>query len=634
MCGIAGFIDKTQSSSAVQLTSMTDSLAHRGPDGTGGELFNTPGCLLALGHKRLSIIDLHSNASQPMSFGDWWIAFNGEIYNFQEIKDELIETGRIFHTQSDTEVILQSFDEWGHEAVHRFIGMFAFALYNKTLNRVFFYRDRAGVKPLYYYTDKEQFLFSSELKAFHKYPAFKKELNIDAAAQFLQYGYILAPDSIFRNTYKLKPGHFIDFDLTTFTYSEHKYWDVADFYNKPKLDINEGEAKKQTEALIMSSCKYRMVADVPVGVFLSGGYDSSTVAAVLQKENPTKIKTFTIGFEEKKYDEACYAKKVADYLGTDHTTQYCTIRDASALIPLIPEYWDEPFADASAIPTMLVSKLARKTVTVALSADAGDELFAGYTKYSYVLNATNKIKTIPKSIRGSIAALLQKIDPDSIPYFNNTYNFKTRYYKGISLLSANTVQDGLQGLAKFFTDLEINQLFNDPAKSDGSSFLISGISEEFADDLSTLLCTDYKTYMVDDILTKVDRASMSVSLEGREPLLDHRLVEFVAQLPNHFKINNGNKKYLLKEICHQYLPKDLMERKKMGFGIPLVEWFDAEIKEYINLYLNRSYITSQGLFRLDTINKLLQGYTKNKSENVFKLWNLIMFQLWYERWMK
>ncbi|MBU0694975.1 MAG: asparagine synthase (glutamine-hydrolyzing) [Bacteroidetes bacterium] len=634
MCGIAGFIDNTRSFSEDQLNNMTGTLAHRGPDGTGGEIFKTDTCNLGLGHKRLSIIDLHSNASQPMFYGDWCIVFNGEIYNFQEIKDELINKGRSFNTQSDTEVILQAIDEWGHAAVNFFIGMFAFALYHKVLNRVFFYRDRAGVKPLYYYTENGQFLFSSELKAFHKYPAFKKELNRDAAAQFLQYGYILAPNTIFRNTFKVKPGHYIDFDLTSSTFTEHKYWDVTDFYNKPKLDISENEAKQKTEELLTSSCIYRMVSDVPVGVFLSGGYDSSTVAAILQRDSSTKIKTFTIGFEEKKYDEASYAKKVADHLGTDHTTQYCTIKDASSLIPLIPEYWDEPFADASAIPTMLVSKLARQSVTVALSADAGDELFAGYTKYSYILNTSNKIKGIPSSIRSSMAGLLQKIDPDSIPYFNSTYNFKTRYYKGISLLKANTVQDGLKGLAKFFTDHEIDQLFHGSATSDGSSYLFSGISEEFADDLSKLLCTDYKTYMVDDILTKVDRASMSVSLEGREPLLDHRLVEFVAQLPNHFKIKNGNKKYLLKEICHQYLPKDLMDRKKMGFGIPLVEWFEAEIKEYINLYLNSTYISAQGLFRLEAIDKLLKGYDKNKSENVFKLWNLIMFQLWYERWMK
>jgi asparagine synthase (glutamine-hydrolysing) len=634
MCGIAGFIDKTQRFSEEQLKLMIDTLSHRGPDGDGVKVIKENNYCLGLGHKRLSIIDLHSHASQPMTYGDWCIVYNGEIYNFREIQEELISKGRKFDTQSDTEVILQSFDEWGHQAVHRFIGMFVFALYNRRTKRVFIYRDRAGVKPFYFYTRDEQFIFASELKAFHPYPGFIKELNQDAAAQFLQYGYILAPNTIFNNTYKLRPGHYLDFDLESFTFTENKYWDVADYYNKPKLDISEAEAKLKTEELIKSSCNYRMVSDVPVGVFLSGGYDSSTVAAVLQKDSASKIKTFTIGFEEKKYDEAIYAEKVAAYLGTDHTTQYCTVRDARTLLPSIPEYWDEPFADASAIPTMLVSKLARKSVTVALSADAGDELFAGYTKYSYILNASAKLKHLPASLRNTIGKLLQKIDPDHIPYFNKTYNFKTRYYKGISLLKAANVQDGLQGVAKFFTDDEIRRLFLDQVDSDGSNFLLSGIDEEFADDLSKLLCTDYKTYMVDDVLTKVDRASMSVSLEGREPLLDHRLVEFVAQLPNRFKINSGVKKYLLKEICHQYLPKEIMERKKMGFGIPLVEWFEAEIKAYTDLYLNPGFIAAQGLFRSGSIQSLLDGYRNNKSENVYKLWNLIMFQLWYERWMK
>ncbi len=634
MCGIAGFIDKTQRFSEEQLKLMIDTLSHRGPDGDGVKVIKETNCYLGFGHKRLSIIDLHSHASQPMIFGDWFIVYNGEIYNFQEIKEELIKVGRTFITQSDTEVILQSFDEWGQQAIHRFIGMFAFALYNRRAKRVFIYRDRAGVKPLYFYTSDQQFVFASELKAFHQYPGFSKELDLDGAAQFLQYGYILAPHTIFKNTYKLRPGHYIEFDLESFTFTEEKYWDVADYYSRPKLEISEEEAKRRTEDLLKSSCNYRMVADVPVGVFLSGGYDSSTVAAILQKDNASKIKTFTIGFEEKKYDEAVYAEKVAAYLGTDHTTQYCTVKDARTLLPLIPEYWDEPFADASAIPTMLVSQLARKSVTVALSADAGDELFAGYTKYSYILNASAKLKHVPASLRNSVGTLLQKIDPDNIPYFNGTYNFKTRYYKGISLLKAANVQDGLQGVAKFFTDDEIGKLFCDQAGSDGSNFLLSGVVEEFADDLSRLLCTDYKTYMVDDVLTKVDRASMSVSLEGREPLLDHRLVEFVAQLPNRFKISNGVKKYLLKEICHQYLPKELMERKKMGFGIPLVEWFEREIKEYINLYLNQGYIKAQGIFNMGTISEMVQRYEGNKSANVFKLWNLIMFQLWYEKWMK
>jgi asparagine synthase (glutamine-hydrolysing) len=633
MCGIAGFIDIRGRSSLEDLQRMSDVLKHRGPDGAGYEIFYSNNLEIGLGHRRLSIIDLHIGASQPMHYGDLSIVFNGEIYNFKEVRDKLQKLGRSFKTQSDTEVLLHSFDEWGHEAVHQFIGMFAFVLYNKSTNHVFLYRDRAGVKPLYYYFNDGLFLFSSELKSFHQHPNFKKILNLNAAAQFLQYGYILAPNTIFENSFKLKPGHYLDFDLENSTFQEHKYWDVTDAYNKPKLKISEAEAKDETEKLLVSACNYRMVADVPVGVFLSGGYDSSLVAATIQSNTSTKIKTFTIGFEEKIYDEAPYAEKVAAHLGTDHITQYCTIKDAKELIPLIPEFWDEPFADPSSIPTMLVSKLARKSVTVALSADAGDELFGGYTKYSYILNATNKFQLAPKSLRRGLAQVLDKIDPENIPFFNKTYNFSTRYYKGISLLKSGSAQESLQGIAKFYTDHEIDMLFNKGVRSDGDNFLFTGLLPQYTDTLSALLCADYKTYMVDDILTKVDRASMSVSLEGREPLLDHRLVEFVAQLPSCLKIKNNSKKYLLKEICHQYIPKAIMERKKMGFGIPLVEWFDAEIKLYVDLYLSQEYIKQQGLFNLATVDGLVKRYQWNKSENVFKLWNLIMFQLWYEKWM-
>lgn len=634
MCGIAGFIDLSRQTTIADLQKMTDSLEHRGPDGGGYEIFDTrAGSTLGFGHRRLSIIDLHTSASQPMIYSNWSIVFNGEIYNYREIKNELLLLGRSFLTNSDTEVILHAFDQWGHAAVDKFIGMFAFALYNKITGRVFFYRDRAGVKPLYYYYHQGLFLFSSELKAFHQHPGFEKHLDLNSSAQFLQYGYILTPNTIFKNTYKLLPGHYLDFNLENFSITENKYWDVSDFYNRKKLDISEAEAKDETEKLLVSACNYRMVADVPVGVFLSGGYDSSLVAATIQSNTSTKIKTFTIGFEEKIYDEAPYAEKVAAHLGTDHITQYCTIKDAKELIPLIPEFWDEPFADPSSIPTMLVSKLARKSVTVALSADAGDELFGGYTKYSYILNATNKFQLAPKSLRRGLAQVLDKIDPGKIPYFNKTYNFSTRYYKGISLLKSGSAQESLQGIAKFYTDHEIDMLFNKGVRSDGDNFLFTGLLPQYTDTLSALLCADYKTYMVDDILTKVDRASMSVSLEGREPLLDHRLVEFVAQLPSWLKIKNNNKKYLLKEICHQYIPKAIMERKKMGFGIPLVEWFDAEIKLYVDLYLSQEYIKQQGLFNLATVDGIVKRYQWNKSENVFKLWNLIMFQLWYEKWM-
>lgn len=634
MCGITGFIDFTRNSNLQNLKDMTETLFHRGPDGGDYQLFEKDFASIGLGHRRLSIIDLHESAGQPMSFKDWVIVFNGEIYNFQEIRRELIAKGRNFSTLSDTEVILQSFDEWGHQAVDKFIGMFVFAIYNQSAEKLYIYRDRAGVKPLYYYHLDGLFLFSSELKAFHAHPRFDKVINNHAIAQFLQFGYILAPDTIFRHAHKLNAGHYLEIDVQNLTLVQHEYWNIAEFYNKPKLDLSKSEAQAHTKALLKSACEYRMVSDVPVGVFLSGGYDSSLVTAILQTERTEKLKTFTIGFEEKKYDESNHAKRVASYLGTNHVTQICSIQDAKEKILEIPDYYDEPFSDPSAIPTMLVSELARKDVTVALSADAGDELFGGYSKYQYVLNTIPKLAKIPIEIRKSIAGLLEKIDPNKVPYFNSTYNFKTRFSKGISLLKSRDTKEAQVNIAKYFSDEEISALFVHQANSNKSKFVNIGIIEEFEDAISAMLCADFKTYMVEDILTKVDRATMRVGLEGREPLLDHRLAEWVAQLPNEFKITQKGQKILLKEITHTYIPKEIMDRPKMGFGIPLVEWFQSEIRDYIHQFLSKDYIEKQGIFNFKTISQVIADFERNNSQNVFKLWNLLMFQLWYARWVK
>jgi asparagine synthase (glutamine-hydrolysing) len=634
MCGIAGFIDKTRKSGYEELSNMTETLAHRGPDGKGLIIFNDLNATVGFGHRRLSIIDLHESASQPMYFEDWCIVFNGEIYNYLEIRSSLKALGRVFTTDSDTEVILQAFDEWDLNAVDRFIGMYAFAIINFKKQKLWFFRDRAGVKPFYYYSDGQLLLFASELKAFHEHPRFSKEIDIKGAAQFMQFGYIKAPLTIFKNTFKLKPGHYIEFDISSFQYEEMSYWRALDYYNQPKMTIGDEEAILETEKLMLSAVEYRMVADVPVGVFLSGGYDSSTVTALLQHNRIEKIKTFSIGFNEPGFDEAPFAKKVAAYLGTDHTEYYCTSDDARKLIPEIPNHWDEPFADPSSIPTMLVSKLAREKVTVALSADAGDELFGGYSKYTYILNGAKRNSIIPKPFRNAAAGLLNNIDPGKIPYFNKTYNFQTRYYKGIELLKADGAMDGLSLIAKVFTDAEIDTLLNGRGLATGLSCSIPLIDEQFADDISQLLYTDYQTYMVDDILTKVDRASMSVSLEGREPLLDHRLLEWSARLPSNLKIRNGEKKFILKEICHKYIPKTMMARPKMGFGIPLVNWFDSEISSYVDQYLNQTYLQKQGIFSVIAVSKIVDSYRSSKRENVFKIWNLIMFQIWYERWMR
>lgn len=347
------------------LKKMTDTLFHRGPDGAGYELFNHPSAQIGFGHRRLAIIDLTIHGKQPMSFQDLWITFNGEIYNFNEVKKELIELGHSFSSESDTKVILHAFKQWGKECVHRFIGMFAFVIYDSINNTIFVCRDRTGVKPLYYYFKDNLFLFASELKAFHQHPDFVKEINPTAVAEFMQFGNVPGESCIFKHCSKLLPGHQLTLDLSNRNSAILRYWNVYDFYNKPKLSLSFEEAKKETEKIIQSACNYRMVADVPVGIFLSGGYDSTTVTAILQKESSQQLKTYTIGVPDIGLNEAPYAEDIAKHLGTNHTTYTCTQQEAIEVIQDLPFYYDEPFADSSAIPTHLVSKIARQDVTVA-----------------------------------------------------------------------------------------------------------------------------------------------------------------------------------------------------------------------------------------------------------------------------
>jgi asparagine synthase (glutamine-hydrolysing) len=488
-------------------------------------------------------------------------------------------------------------------------------------------RDRTGVKPLYFYHKNGLFMFASELKSFHQNPYFKKELDINVLAQYLQFGYILEPYSIFKNTYKLRAGYYLELDLKTREYKEVKYWDVIDFYNKPKTQISEKEAIEETERLLKSAFSYRMVADVPVGVFLSGGYDSSAVVAILQSSMSQKLKTFTIGFEEKEYNEAPFAKKVAEYLGTDHTEYYCTQKDALEIIPKLPEIYDEPFGDSSAIPTVLVSKLARQYVKVSLSADGGDEIFGGYTKYTLALNYFSKFSKVP--LKSLIHHFLNLINPSLIPYLNKTYNFETRYLKVKNILKARDIIEVLKYISQHFTDNQIENLFTKNIQKLTSNFDLQVNN----DNISKMLAIDYKTYLVDDILTKVDRATMSVSLEGREPLLDYRIIEFVSQLPSYYKIRNGEKKWLLKQIVHKYLPKEMMDRPKKGFAVPIFEWFRKELKEYMLYYLSQDRLEKEEIFNVKEIIKLRDKYLSGSRENIQRLWFILMFEMWRERWM-
>ncbi len=633
MCGISGFVDFHAKSTEATLKAMTDTLHHRGPDDSGYFFEGNTVHTLGLGHRRLSILDLSAHGHQPMEFENLTIAYNGEVYNFKEIRKELDQLGYRFVSDSDTEVLLKAFHRWGISAVEKFNGMFAIALYDKAASKVTLLRDRAGVKPLYWYHKNGLFMFASELKSFHQHPNFHKEINQSALHLYLQQQYIPEPHTIFQQTHKLKAGHYLQVDLQTQKITQTCYWDVIDAYNKPKLDISEEEAITHMETLLSSAFEYRMVADVPVGIFLSGGYDSSIVTALLQKNRTQKLKTFTIGFYEKGFDETPYAAEVARHLGTDHTEYYCTQKDALEVIPLLPEIYDEPFADSSAIPTTLVSRLARKEVTVALSADGGDETFAGYNNYTTTLKYHRFFSSIPPLPQKVLQSVLKRIDPHTLPFISGTYNFATRYKKVQEIIEAKSIIETMESTGKYISASEASALMLHSAETAQTNFSHYRPFEESNDALSKMLAIDYKTYMVDDILTKVDRATMSVSLEGREPLLDYRIIEFSAMLPSSYKYREGIKKYLLKKITHRHLPETLMDRPKMGFGVPLYEWFRDELKAYFLHYLDRGRLKREALFDTETIIKLRDRYLQGHHENVEKLWTLLMFEMWYEKWM-
>ncbi len=633
MCGISGFIDFNQKSSSVLLQEITDTLYHRGPDGSGYEFIQTHKYQIGLGHRRLSIIDLSETGKQPMQFGTVWITFNGEIYNFNEIKKELLNLGHKFNGHSDTEVILHSFAEWGIDCISKFIGMFAFVIYDTKKEEVFCVRDRAGVKPFFYYWENNLFLFSSELKAFHKHPLFKKEINLDAIAAFMQYGNVPTPHCIFNNAYKLEAGHYLKFDLKHKQIEKICYWNVYDSYNKPKLDIGFEEAKLETEKILKSAFNYRMVSDVPVGVFLSGGYDSACVTALLQKERTEKLKTFTISVPDIGLNEAPYAKDVSKYLGTEHYEFSCLQKEAIEIIEELPYYYDEPFGDQSSIPTTLVCKMARKQVTVALSADAGDEIFAGYNRYDYLIKYGTKLNQLPRFLSSSTSFLMNVIPAKSIPYFNQQYNFYNRYEKLKHLLKDPSPKNIMLSLSQQFSKDELQSIFVNKPNTLKTAYLSDELKSEYFTPLAFMMAIDYQTYLLDDILQKVDRASMSVSLEGREPFLDHRIIEWAAQLPDHYKYYKGSKKHIIKEIVHQYIPKTLMDRPKMGFAIPIENWLSVDLKEKVMAYLDENKVKEQGIFNPNKITRIKTDFYSGKKEYALKIWYLLMFQMWHEKWM-
>jgi len=634
MCGIAGFVDWNNKSNEHVLEQMTSALAHRGPDGGNATFEQCPTFQLGLGHRRLSIIDLSSRASQPMERHGNSLVFNGEVYNHVSIRNELMKEGYTFESDSDTEMILHAYHRWGIQCIDKFIGMFAFALCDKNTNELYLVRDRAGVKPLFIYQNDGLVLFASELKSFHQHSNFAKKINHAAAAAFFQYGHVPTPHCIFENCKKVNPGHYLKVNLLSKEVKNTCYWNVYDAYNQPPLDISLEEAKKETIVRMKDAFALRMVSDVPVGVFLSGGYDSVAVASILQSERTESLKTFTISVPSIGLNEAPYAKEIAAFIGTQHTEIECDAEQALALIPTLSYYYDEPFGDSSAIPTMLVSQHARKDVTVALSADGGDELFAGYNRYDYLMRFHGKLNRIPGWLRKFMANSMKRIPANAIPIARSKYNFHNRYDKLRMLIQDPSPQRIMLSLSEQFTHDTWCHLFQNPPVSLDSSYLSNELRHEHFSLLRYMMAIDYQTYMLDDILQKVDRATMSASLEGREPFMDHRLIEWAACLPDEFKYCKGVKKFILKEIVHQYVPQSLMDRPKMGFAIPLADWLMHPLRELVETYVSVEKVSQQGILNWPAVEKIKVDFYSGRKENATKLWYFLMFQLWYKEWME
>ncbi len=618
MCGISGFIDYSKNLRQQQLIEANNLMNHRGPNDSGDYFDVCNNFHIGLAHKRLSIIDVSSCGHQPMHFEHLSLVFNGEIYNYQEIKLKLIEKGYAFHSTSDTEVVLKSFHAWGMDALTNFIGMFAIGLYNHNTSELFLVRDRIGVKPLYYYVDSHQLIFASELKAILSYPKVTKEFDYESLNIFLHHGYIPSPLSIFRHIHKVTPGTYIRYHKKDLTH--HSYWDLKEKFSEYSQQriTDEPTALKKLDELVNDCVKYRMVADVPIGAFLSGGYDSSLVTAVMQRNTNEPVKTFTIGFNEASYNEANYARDVAEYLKTDHYEQYLHVDDALHLIDKIPTYFDEPFADSSQLPTMMVSKIAKEKVTVILSGDGGDELFCGYDRYDEAQFYWKYHKLLkPVAYANKFLPLESVLDYVDLKYKK--------------LLHLNNLQ-GIVNHRYILSKYYLNGLIkNSPFTiSDTFSHMLS-LSRNPQE---AFMLQDMLTYLPDDIMVKVDRATMSVSLEGREPLLDHRLFEFSFQLSHSLKYKNGEKKYLLKKLAHQYIPEKLLNRPKKGFSLPIHNWLKKDLNSLVEQYLSKEYINDQGIFDYHVLNFIKQQFYKEKGRGKYAttIWHLIIFQLWMNKY--
>jgi asparagine synthase (glutamine-hydrolyzing) len=627
MCGIVGkynFYTK-EPVSAKLLKAMCDTIDYRGPDDSGVYVDGHIG----LGHRRLSILDLSEQGHQPMASRDKsiWITYNGEIYNFESLKKNLVAKGYTFKSHCDTEVIIYLYQEYGEECLKYLRGMFAFAIWDKNNETLFLARDRIGKKPLFYCFDGKTLLFASEIKAILKDPSLNRKINYEAFYDYFKYLYVPDPKTIYKNIYKLEPGHFMV--CSNDGIKRKQYWDIS-FRNQSNK--SEGDISDELLGILDESVKLRMISDVPLGAFLSGGIDSSGVVALMARQKNDPVTTCSIGFDSEEYDELEFARIIANQYHTDHH-EFTVKENAEDVLADLAYYFDEPFADASAVPTYYVSRIAKQEVTVALSGDGGDENFAGYQKY-YLDDIENRIRRkIPRSIRKSI-----------LPYLSQLFSKGNHPLLQKSKTLLNTLSyESNYGF--FLTNTEFNDqlwsdLINDETKrqiGDYDPFSVTKYYYDKADTdnhLSKILYTDMKTYLPGDILVKVDRMSMANSLEVRAPILDHNVIEYAANIPPNLKFNHGEKKYILKQAFKQILPDEIMYRKKMGFSVPLAQWFRGELKEFASDHLLSPNAGVNNFFRKDIILQIWNIHQCNIRNYSTILWSLLMFELWYREFIE
>ena len=644
MCGIAGMVDWRAATSADALRSIADAMIetvrHRGPD--AGDVWVEAEGGVALGQRRLAIIDLSPGGAQPMHSADrrFVITFNGEIYNYRDIRRELQAAGHSMRSNSDTEVLLEACALWGVEAaIERAIGMFAFALWDRKTRSLTLARDRLGIKPLYYAASPERILFASQLKAFRPAPHWKPTIDEDAVVGYLRHAYIAQPRTIYREAEKLAPGHILTLREGS-TPSPKCFWDLRGIAvagqrrNDPVPDPRE--AADRLDALLRDSVKLRMIADVPLGAFLSGGIDSSTVVALMQAQSTRAVKTFSIGFHESGYDEAQCAKQVAAHLGTDHTEFYVEPRHALDVIPHLADWFDEPFADPSQIPTYLVSELTRKHVTVALSGDGGDELFAGYNRYVWAERLARAVNLVPRPLRGASAAALRALAPQT---WNRLFGFVPAAWRpalpGDKLHKITTLLDNPQPDAiyrRLVSQWERPEEVAAAGREPRGPMWDPTIARDFHDLVPRMQFLDMITYLPDDILTKVDRATMAVGLEGRVPLLDHRVVAYSWSLPLEFKLRGGRSKWLLRQVLDRYVPRSLIDRPKMGFGVPIDAWLRGPLREWAESLLAPARLASDGFVRVEPVRRAWREHLEGSRNWQYPLWTVLMLQAWRARW--